>query len=192
MTAYLSTKLEGGGNVETSIWNRKVFKPVWLDLAGPNTGATKAKLQEEYGTRAKGVEKLRINLSTAYGLVLRKCKDYLQSRIKGQDKWETMPNERDLLRLLKSVKSLSHKYNKDTEYHHVVYHTLLSRLLIFRQWDYSNSDYKRRFKEQIKVYNGGFLFGNVPGDTAQEITMSGLNSENEGDVEKAQISARGK
>ena len=87
---------------------------------------------------------------------------------------------------------MSHKYNKDTEYHHVVYHTILSRLLIFRQWDYSNSEYKRRFKEQIKVYNGGFLFGNVPGDTAQEITMSGLNSENEGDVEKAQISARGK
>ena len=45
--------------------------------------ATKAMLQAEYETRAKGVEKLRINLSTAYGLVLGQCTDYLRSRLEG-------------------------------------------------------------------------------------------------------------
>ena len=69
-TAYLSTKLEGGGKVETSNRNRKVFEPPWPDPVGPNPAATKTMLQVEYGTRAKRVEKLRINLRTAYGLVL--------------------------------------------------------------------------------------------------------------------------
>ena len=74
-TAYLSTKLEGGGNVKTSIWNGKVFNPAWPDPVGPNAAATKAMLQAKYGTRAKRVKKLRINLNTAYSLVLRKCTD---------------------------------------------------------------------------------------------------------------------
>ena len=82
-------------------------------------------LQAEYGARANRVEKLRINLSTAYGLILGQCTDYLLSRLEGQDKWETTSNERDLLRLLKIVKSLLHKYDDEMEYHHVSYHTLL-------------------------------------------------------------------
>ena len=49
--AYLSTKIEGGGDVETSIRNRKLFKPAWLDPFEPNPAATKAMLQAEYGTR---------------------------------------------------------------------------------------------------------------------------------------------
>ena len=65
------------GDVEMLIRNRKVFKLAWPDPVEPNPAATKAMLQAEYGTRAKRVEKLRINLSTAYGLVLRKCTDYL-------------------------------------------------------------------------------------------------------------------
>ena len=77
MTAYLNTKLEGGGDVKTSIRNGKVFKPAWPDLVVPNPAATKAMLQVEYRTRVKRVEKLRINLSTAYGLVLGQCTDYL-------------------------------------------------------------------------------------------------------------------
>ena len=77
-TAYLSTKLKGGGDVETSIRNGKVFKPAWPDPVGPNPAATKAMLQAEYGTRAKRVEKMCINLSTSYRLVLRKCTDYLK------------------------------------------------------------------------------------------------------------------
>ena len=69
-TAYLSTKLKGSGDVKTSIKNRKVFEPAWPDPVGSNPAATKAVLQAEYRTRAKRVEKLRINLSTTYGLVL--------------------------------------------------------------------------------------------------------------------------
>ena len=61
------------------------------------------------------VEKRLINLSTAYGLVLGQCTDYLRSRIKGQERWEATSNERDLLKLLEIIKSLSHKYDKDTE-----------------------------------------------------------------------------
>ena len=69
-----------------------------------------------------------------------------------------MLNERDLLGLIKSVKSLSQKYDEDTEYHHVAYHTLLCRFMLFWQGDYINSEYKQRFNEQIKVlevYKGG-------------------------------------
>ena len=67
--------------------------------------------------------------------------------------------------------------------------------MLFRQGDCSNSNYKQRFKEKIKVmeaYNGEVLFVNSPGDTAQEIAMLGLDAETDGDVEKAQVSARGK
>ena len=98
-------------------------------------------LQAEYGTRAKRVEKLRINLSMAYGLVLVQCTNYLWSRLKGQEKWEITSNQRDLLELLKSVKSLSHKYDEDTEYHHVAYHTLLCRFMLFCQGDSSDLEY---------------------------------------------------
>ena len=60
-------------------------------------------LQAEYGTRAERVEKLRINLSTVYGLVLGKCNNYLRSQLKGKEKWKTKSNERDLFELLKIV-----------------------------------------------------------------------------------------
>ena len=75
MTAYLITKLEGGGNVKMSIRNGKVFEPTWTEPVGPNPEATKAILQAEYGTREKRVEKLHINLITTYGLVIRQCTD---------------------------------------------------------------------------------------------------------------------
>ena len=57
--------LEGGGDVETSIRNEKVFEPLWPDPVGPNAAAKKAVIQAEYGKRVKRVEKLRINLVTA-------------------------------------------------------------------------------------------------------------------------------
>ena len=85
--AYLSTKLEGGGDVKTSIRNGKLFEPAWPDPVGPTLAATKAMLQAEYGTRAKRVEKLRINVSAAYGIVLGQCIDYLRSRLEGQERW---------------------------------------------------------------------------------------------------------
>ena len=69
-TAYLSTKIEGGGDVKTLITNRKVFEPAWPDPVGPNSVATKAMLQAEYGTIEKRVEKLRINLSTSHSRVI--------------------------------------------------------------------------------------------------------------------------
>ena len=81
------------------------------------------------------------------------------------------------------------------EYHHIAYHTLLCRFMLFRQGDYSNSEYKQRFKDQIEVleaYNGGVLFGNSPGATAQEIARLGLDAEIRADVEKAQVLSRGK
>ena len=86
--AYLSRKLEGGGNVNTSIWNGKLFEPAWPDLVGPNPAATKAMLQTEYWTRANRVEELGINLSISYNLLIGKCTEYLRSRLKGQDRWE--------------------------------------------------------------------------------------------------------
>ena len=90
---------------------------------------------------------------------------------------------------------MSHKYDKDTEYHRVAYHTLLRQFMIFWQGDYSNLEYKQRFKEQMEVleaYNWGFLFEKSPGSTEQEIATLGLDAEIRGDVEKAQVSARGK
>ena len=110
-TTYLSTKIEGGGDVKTLIRNGKVFEPAWLDPVGPTPVATNAMLQALYGTRAKRVDKLRINLSTAYGLVPGQCAKYLRSRTEEKDKWETTSNEWDLLKLLKIVKYLSHKYD---------------------------------------------------------------------------------
>ena len=91
----------------------------------------KSMLQAEYGTRSNRVEKLRINLSMAYVLMLGQCTNYLRSRLEGQEKWETMSNKWDLLGLLKIVNSLSHKYDKDTEYYHVAYHTLLRHFMLF-------------------------------------------------------------
>ena len=63
-------KLKGGGGVETLIRNGKLFEPAWPDPVRPNPVATKAMLQAEYVTREKRLEKVRINLSTAYRLVL--------------------------------------------------------------------------------------------------------------------------
>ena len=131
-TVYLITNLEGDDDVETSIRNGKVLDPAWSDPVVLTPAATKAMLEAEYGTRAKRVEKLCINLSTLYGLVIGQCIEYLRSQLEGQKKWETTSNERDLLNLLKSVKSLSHKYNEDTEDHHVAYYTLLRRFMLFR------------------------------------------------------------
>ena len=55
MMDYLSMKIGGSGDVETSIRNRKVFEPEQQNPVGPNTKATKAMLQAEYATRAKRV-----------------------------------------------------------------------------------------------------------------------------------------
>ena len=59
------------------IRNGNFFEPVWPDLVRPTTEAMNAMLQADYGMGAKRVDKLRINLSTAYGLVLGQCADYL-------------------------------------------------------------------------------------------------------------------
>ena len=75
---YLSTKLDGGGDVKTSIRNGKVFELAWTDLVGPNPAVMKAMLQAEYRTRAKRFENLRINLSMAYSLVLGQCTEYMR------------------------------------------------------------------------------------------------------------------
>ena len=166
-TAYLRTKLKGNSDAKTSIRNGKVFDTAWPDPDILNTSATKAMLQAEYGTREKRAGNLLINLSTAYGLVLGQCKDYLRLRLEGQEKWETMLNEQDLIGLLKIVKSLLHKYDEDTEYHHIAYQRLLRRFMLFRKGDYINSEYKQQFKEQIEVleaYNGGSYSG-----TAREL-----------------------
>ena len=80
-TVYLRKNIECGGNVETSIRNGKVFELAWLDPVRLNPVTTKAMLQAEYGTISKRVGKLRINLSTAYILVLGQCTDYLRSRL---------------------------------------------------------------------------------------------------------------
>ena len=44
----------------------------------------------------------------------------------------------------------------------------------------------------LEAYNGGFLFGNSPGSMEREFAIMGLDADIEGDVEKAQTSARGK
>ena len=44
----------------------------------------------------------------------------------------------------------------------------------------------------LEAYNVGVLFGNIPGATAQDIVMLVLDAETEVDVEKAQVSTRGK
>ena len=88
-------------------------------------------LQAEYGTRLKRVGKLCINMSTEYGLVLGHCTYYLRLRLEVQEKWEATLNERYLLGLLKSIKSLLHKYDKDTKYRHVEYHTFLCHFMLF-------------------------------------------------------------
>ena len=70
---YLSTKLKEGRYVETSIQNRGVFEPAWSNPTGPNPEAMKAMksmLQAKYVMHVNRVEKLRVNLSTAYRLVL--------------------------------------------------------------------------------------------------------------------------
>ena len=89
----------------------------------------------------------------AYGLVIGQCNNYLRSRFKGQEKWETTLNEWDLLGILQSMKSLLHKYDEDTEYHLVAYHTLICRFMLFRQGEYSNSEYKQRFKGKMRCCN---------------------------------------
>ena len=56
-------------------------------------------------------------------------------------------------------------------------------------------EYKQRLKEQIGVleaYNRGVLFGNSPGATSWEIATLGLHAAIKGDVEKEQVSERGK
>ena len=85
-TVYLSTNIEGGGDIKTSIRNSKLFEPEWSNPVGPNLEATKAMLQAEYGTKSKIVMKLRTNLSKAYIFVLGQCTNYLCSRPKGQGK----------------------------------------------------------------------------------------------------------
>ena len=65
---------------------------------------------------------------------------YLRSRLKDQERWEETSNERDLLRLIKIIKSLLQKYNDNTEYHHIAYHMLLCQLILLRKGDYSNLD----------------------------------------------------
>ena len=88
------------------------------------------------------MEKLRINLSTSYGLMLSQCTDHLWSRLEGQDKWEVTPNQWGLLALIKSIKLLSQKYKGDMEYHRVAHYTLLRQFMLLRQGNSSNSEYK--------------------------------------------------
>ena len=66
--------------------------------------------------------------------------------------------------------------------------------MLFLQGDYSKSEYKQRFKEEIIVlesYNSGVLFGNSPEAGARELALMGINTETVGNKEKAQKLTRG-
>ena len=132
-----------------SIRNGKVFEAAWPELVRPNPAAAKAMIQAEFRTRTNMAEKLRINLRTSYGLILRQCTDYLRLRLEGQERWEQTSNERHLMELINIIKSLLHKCDKNTGYHYVAYHTLIRRFMLFQKGEYSNSEYKQWFKEQI-------------------------------------------
>ena len=64
-----------------SIQNGKVFKPAWPEPTRPTPVSTNAMLQAKYGTRSNRVDKICINMSTSYRLVIGKCTDYLWSCI---------------------------------------------------------------------------------------------------------------
>ena len=90
---------------------------------------------------------------------------------------------------------MSHKYDEDTEYHPVAYHTILCRFILFLQGDSINSEYRQQFKEHIEVLkenNGRILFGNSLGATTRKIKLLGLYKESEDAVEKDQTSERRK
>ena len=94
-------------------------------------GIKKEMLQPNYRTHTKRLEKLRVKLSTAYGMVPRQCTDYLRLKLEIQENWETMPNKRELLTLVRRIKYLAHNYDKDAEFHNVAYHTFLRRFMFF-------------------------------------------------------------
>ena len=51
--------------------------------------------------------------------------------------------------IISSVKSLTHKYNEETEFQHVAYQPLVHRFMLFWKGESSNVEYKRRFQEQF-------------------------------------------
>ena len=65
--------------------------------------------------------------------------------------------------------------------------------MLFRKGDSSNLEYKRRFKDKIELfeaYNGLTLFQNIPGETAREIKLLGMDADSKYGVEKARTLAR--
>ena len=83
-------------------------------------------------------------------------------------------NEHNLLAIISSIKSLAHKYDKETEFHHVAYHKLVLRFILFWKGYSSNAEYKWRFREQlefIETYNRGTPFGNSLVATAREVKV---------------------
>ena len=54
--------------------------------------------------RTNRVEKIRVNLSTIYELMMGQCTGYLGSRLENQNKWETMSYNSDILAIIGSKK----------------------------------------------------------------------------------------
>ena len=64
-------------------------------------------------------------------MVLRYCTNYLRSKLDSQENWEATSKESNLLALIGSVNSLASKYDRDTEFHRVAYHTLVHQFMLF-------------------------------------------------------------
>ena len=72
------------------------------------------------------------NMEKAFTVIIGKCTSHLQSKLEDLPLWSTIKKTHDLMSLLKELLKLTHRYDEETENHHIAYHNLKSRFYAFR------------------------------------------------------------
>ena len=113
--------------------------------------------EKEYRTNKKNWEE---NQSRMFNLVMQHCSDELETKLQATDKWADMNRDRDVLRLMVVIKTITHQHD-DTKQGTMALVDSIVRLYNYVQDNAKTSDYHDGFKahvDTIDAYDGAAGF----------------------------------
>jgi hypothetical protein len=197
---YLSTKYKRGGDVERSLADGTMMS---TPIPTVPTGATVNNVVMAPADAAMQVWKMQVNmvlqrqallesnLESAYALIRGQCSDAILEKVKAQDNYTAMHQDRNPIKLLQLLKSVMYQYNS-RKYRAMAIIGLIGPTIVVQTRFMTDSVYLEKFRTKLSVLeSAGGSITSHPGMTADELRATGIAPEQATGAETASASAAG-
>ena len=102
-----------GGDIRTTIENEQIYiVPRPKDIKGKGASDMDRRiLDKQVDEYVKRDAKLKENCSGVFSLLLGQCTDHMRAKLEALDEYEEMKRDFDLVKLIKSIKGLTYKFD---------------------------------------------------------------------------------